>query len=98
MGLWNLLKSLFRVIVKGNGFGVEELARRLDMPLEELRAIRPTYREFTIPKRSGGVRRILAPEENLKAVQRRVLRLLLARLRCHSAATGFERGQSIVGN
>jgi retron-type reverse transcriptase len=98
MGLWALLKRLVRVIVKGRGFGVEELARRLDIPLDELRAIRSAYREFTIPKRSGGTRRILAPDDALKAVQRRILRRLLARLRCHPAATGFQKGQSIVSN
>jgi hypothetical protein len=68
------------------------------MSAKDLRAVRPSYREFTIPKRSGGRRRILAPDERLKTIQRRILRRLLGRLRCHPAATGFERGRSIVNN
>jgi len=31
-------------------------------------------------------------------LQRRIVRRLLRRLRCHAAATGFERGRSIVAN
>ncbi|MFH1921198.1 MAG: reverse transcriptase family protein, partial [Planctomycetota bacterium] len=58
----------------------------------------PDYRPFTIPKRSGGQRRILAPDRHLKRLQRSILRRLLARLRAHPAATGFERGKSIVTN
>src|SRR2546426_7773151 len=98
MWFWNLLKSVFVRIVWGKGFGVEELARRLGMSVEELRAVEPSYREFTIPKRLGGTRRILAPNDELKALQRRILHRLLSRLRCHPAANGFERGRSIVSN
>ena len=58
----------------------------------------PVYRSFHIAKRSGGTRLILAPDERLKALQRRIVRRLLRRLRCHAAATGFERGRSIVAN
>ena len=36
------------------GHGIDELARRLGMSAAELLAVRPTYREFQIPKRSGG--------------------------------------------
>jgi len=77
---------------------VDELARRLGVEPAELKAARPQYREFAIPKRSGGKRRILAPVPELKALQRRILRRLLARLRVHPAAMGFERGRSIVDN
>lgn len=82
----------------GKGYGPDELARRLDVPLERLEAVQPKYREFTIPKRSGGRRRITAPDKKLKQLQRRILRRLLARLRSHPGATGFERGQSFVTN
>jgi hypothetical protein len=82
----------------GSGCGVDELARRLDTDARELRRFRPRYREFTIPKRSGGRRRILAPDDELKRLQRRILRRLLGRLRAHPAAHGFERGRSIVTN
>ncbi|MBC8874582.1 MAG: RNA-directed DNA polymerase [Planctomycetes bacterium] len=82
----------------GRGFGLGELARWLDMDARELRRFQPEYRRFTIPKRSGGTRRILAPDDELKKLQRRILRRLLARLRAHPAAHGFERGRSIVTN
>lgn len=44
----------------GRGHGLGELARRLDVDARDLRRFQPGYRRFTIPKRSGGTRRILA--------------------------------------
>lgn len=82
----------------GRGHGLAELARRLAADKARLRRLQPGYHEFTIPKRSGGRRRILAPDRELKALQRGILRRLLARLRVHEAAMGFERGRSIVTN
>lgn len=79
-------------------FGVEELSKRLDVPAAELRASKAEYRVFTIQKRSGGVRRILAPVPGLKALQRKILRRLLARMAAHANATGFEPRHSIVTN
>ncbi|OHB82318.1 MAG: hypothetical protein A2V98_10170 [Planctomycetes bacterium RBG_16_64_12] len=93
-----LIGRLIGWLTKGRGHGVEELARRLDSDLLDLSRFQPDYRPFTIPKRSGGQRRILAPERHLKRLQRRILIRLLARLRAHPAATGFERGKSIVTN
>jgi RNA-directed DNA polymerase len=90
--------GLFSWLLWGRGYGVNELARRLDTDKGELRRFRPEYRQFTIPKRSGGTRRILAPSDELKKLQRRILRRLLARLRAHPASHGFERGRSIVTN
>jgi len=88
----------FDWLFPGSGYGVDELARRLDVDAKQLRRIVPRYREFFIPKRSGGRRRILAPEPELKSLQQRILRRLLARLKSHPAAMGFERGRSIVTN
>src|SRR5262245_7307778 len=79
-------------------FGVDELARRLGTSEAELRAVVIEYTEFRIPKRSGGQRVILAPSAPVKALQRRILRRLLTRLRAHPSATGFERGHSIATN
>ena len=98
MGLWNLLSKLLSRLIHGKGHGVDELARRLGVTAEELRAVEPVYREFAIAKRGGGRRQILAPQKNLKDLQRRILRRLLARLKCHPAVHGFERGKSIVSN
>jgi len=78
--------------------GLMDLSRRLAKSVTELQATPVRYEEFTIPKRSGGRRTILAPCPQLKQLQRRILRRLLGRLRAHPAATGFERGRSIVTN
>jgi retron-type reverse transcriptase len=98
MGIATLLKRVVRYLLDGAGDGIDELACRLDMSESALREFRPRYREFQIPKRSGGSRRILAPEEELKNLQRRILHRLLRRLKVHPAARGFEHGQSIVTN
>ena len=91
--------GLLSWLFKGRGHDVGELARRLGMAdHRQLRRFEPRYREFAIPKRSGGTRRIQAPDEELKRLQRSILRRLLPRLKAHPAATGFERGQSIVTN
>jgi len=90
--------GLIRWLLWGRGYGLRELARRLDMDPRDLRRFQPEYRRFTIPKRTQGYREILAPNDATKKLQRRILRRLLARLRAHPAATGFERGQSIVTN
>jgi len=84
--------------VKAGKLGSDELARRLGVSLDQLLAVPTGYQEFAIAKRSGGRREIAAPIEPLKALQRTILRRLLTRLRSHPAATGFERGHSIVTN
>jgi hypothetical protein len=94
VGLWDSIRGVFEGA--GGGRGVEELARRLGVGEAELRALVPRYRPFAIKKRSGGQRVIDEPEEQLKRVQRLILRRLLARLRSHPSAHGFERGCSIV--
>jgi retron-type reverse transcriptase len=103
VALFDLLKRLFGGGERGYGrakapgnLNIDELARRLDVTADELRAVQPCYRRFTMPKRSGSPRSISAPRDGLKALQRRILRRVLGRLARHPAALGFERGQSIV--
>ncbi|MFL5241828.1 MAG: reverse transcriptase family protein [Gemmataceae bacterium] len=99
MGVFDVIRKLFAARPAPCGVRtVEEFATRLGLSVDELRAARPTYREFSIPKRSGGTRRILAPEPELKSIQKRILKRLLGRLKVHSAVCGFERGRSIVTN
>jgi len=78
------------------GWDIAELARRLGMSSDELLAVKPVYRSFTIPKRKGGQRKIAAPVAMLKHLQKRILHRLLSRLKVHPSVRGFERGQSIV--
>jgi retron-type reverse transcriptase len=96
MSLWNRLKSFWRWLRDGSGHGVDELARRLEWDPVALTAVQPLYREFTIHKRCGGRRRVSAPDDRLKDIQRKLLRRLFSRLRCHEAATGFQKGESIA--
>ena len=79
-------------------FGIAELAKRTGLTVTELRAARPTYRRVPVPKRSGGTRELLVPDDATKVLQRRLLRRLLSRVPVHPAAQGFERGRSIVSN
>ena len=83
---------------RGWGLKVEELARRLGMPADDLRAFSPRYRKVFIKKRAGGERQLLVPHKRTKELQRKLLDRVLRRLRAHDRAVGFERGRSIVHN
>ncbi|MHC4407427.1 MAG: reverse transcriptase family protein [Planctomycetota bacterium] len=91
--LWHSFRA-----ARGWGLDVDELARRLGMQPYDLRRFRTAYRKTSIPKRSGGRRVLHVPDFKTKALQRRILHQLLARLRSHDAAHGFERGRSIATN
>jgi RNA-directed DNA polymerase len=75
---------------------LDDLATRLDVPIEELIQHQPRYSIAHIPKRSGGTRTLHIPDPQTKHLQRRMLRRLFAGLKSHSAAIGFEAGLSIV--
>jgi retron-type reverse transcriptase len=53
------------------------------------------YVTFAIPKRSGGKRLIMAPKRRLKAIQRKLLDLLVEKLPVSESAHAFRRGRSI---
>ncbi|NDJ52073.1 MAG: RNA-directed DNA polymerase [Chloroflexi bacterium] len=55
-----------------------------------------TYRHFTVPKKDGSDRQLVEPGYALKAVQRRILRLLEARGVTNPAALAFRKGRSIA--
>lgn len=56
------------------------------------------YRMFTIPKKSGGVREIYAPNGNLKWMQACLNEIFKALYTPSSYAMGFTEGRSIVDN
>lgn len=56
------------------------------------------YNEINIMKKSGGLRKIHAPSENLKYLQRWILKNILYSSRIKDCATGFVQGKSIVDN
>ena len=81
----------------------EDVANALGISLRELwffaihreRERQPHYVRFAIPKRSGGKRLILAPKRRLKAIQRKLLALLIEKLPMSEHAHAFRRGRSI---
>lgn len=56
------------------------------------------YHYRWVAKARGGVRLIEAPKENLRFIQRRILREILDRVPVHEAAYGCVRGRSAVSN
>jgi retron-type reverse transcriptase len=56
------------------------------------------YKQYRIPKRSGGVRIIQAPTYTMKAAQAWVLRNILDKLSSTPIATAFREGKSILDN
>jgi hypothetical protein len=81
----------------------EELAEALQISPSELRfyAIHrraeryPHYVAFTLPKRTGGERLIMAPKRRLKEIQRRLMDLLVRRLPGSDHSHGFRLGSSV---
>lgn len=81
----------------------EDMARALGISPKELwyfsihreRERQPHYVTFSIPKRSGGKRLIMAPKRRLKAIQRKLLQLLVEKLPVSDQAHAFRRGRSI---
>lgn len=60
--------------------------------------LRRQYREFKIPKRSGGVRIVSAPPPQLLELQRRLIAVLSAAYNPKQCVHGFVRERSIVSN
>jgi RNA-directed DNA polymerase len=56
------------------------------------------YYEFRIPKRRGGERAILAPQMELKILQKRLAELLKKVYKPRNVVHGFTGGRSIVSN
>jgi retron-type reverse transcriptase len=81
----------------------EDVANTLGISLKELhffaihreREQQPHYVVFSIPKRSGGKRLIMAPKRRLKQIQRRLLALLVEKLPVSEHAHAFRSGRSI---
>ncbi len=83
-----------------------ELATALGISVPRLRwlafhseaATRVHYVTFTVPKKSGGVRQLSAPQRSLRLAQEWILREILSKLPVHEAAHGFAAGRSTVSN
>lgn len=82
---------------------LRDLSVALEMSAEDIRRIVVTgprrYKIFTIPKRNGPDRRIIAqPARELKAIQRYVVAEKLAGLRVHAIAMAYRKGRNISDN
>jgi RNA-directed DNA polymerase len=81
---------------------IEQAAKRLALPASFLIKLATTashrYKEYTIPKKTGGVRTIHHPARELKLVQGWLLQNVLVRLPVHEAATAYQAGSSIKRN
>jgi len=81
---------------------VEQAAKRLALPIPYLLKVATTasyrYKEYTIPKKSGGVRIIHHPAKELKLLQGWLLHGPLAALPVHDAATAYRVGIGIRQN
>lgn len=103
--LTRLLPPTLRAVFAPSPAAAEQmrrLANILHIDAGELASLRfgrrYHYRPFTIDKRDGRERRLLAPSAALKTLQRRLLDEYLATLPVHPAATAFRPGYSIVEN
>ena len=83
-------------------YSVSHLAKKLRVSEARLRWMtynqRRLYRHFTIPKASGKLREICAPEDQLLTFQHWILRHILNRGKVHKYACGFVPGRSILDN
>jgi RNA-directed DNA polymerase len=57
-----------------------------------------TYKVYTIPKKTGGVRVIAQPAKETKAIQHWLIENLFSALPIHSCATAYKKGASIKAN
>ena len=78
------------------------ISMRLALPVRFLLKLANTashrYKEYTVPKKTGGTRTIHHPARELKLVQNWLLRNVLIRLPIHPAATAYCKGSSIRRN
>lgn len=80
-----------------------ELAALLQIDSRDLYklVVRTSARHYLfheIPKKSGGIRLLMAPLPRMKAAQRRLLDVLVSKVPLHQAAHGFREGQDVLTN
>ena len=56
------------------------------------------YVNFTVPKKSGGLRTLSAPHQKLASAQRWIFENVLQKVPVHDAANGFVTGRSVITN
>jgi RNA-directed DNA polymerase len=81
---------------------IDQMAASLALPAAFLAKIANTashrYKEYQIPKRTGGTRTIHHPARELKLLQSWLLQNVLVYLPIHTSATAYRSGSSILEN
>lgn len=81
---------------------IQQIAKSTRLEEEELRRLAAgasqRYKIYQIAKRSGGMRTIHHPSRELKALQRWITKVVIARLPVHDAATAYRKGSGIREN
>jgi RNA-directed DNA polymerase len=81
---------------------LERMADQLGLPPDFIRNLARgasyEYKEYRIPKRTGGQRTIHHPSRRLKALQRWLLSNVVELLPVHPSATAYRKGRSIFDN
>lgn len=81
-------------------YGMVRTLKEFNNSVESLRAVprKELYREFYIPKRSGGLRKIDAPNEDLMIALRRLKKIFESDFHClyHTSAFAYVKGRSTI--
>jgi RNA-directed DNA polymerase len=81
---------------------VDQISISLQLPPRTIAGIARkasySYKQYHIPKRSGGNREIFHPAKPLKALQRWLLQNLIVRWRVHDAAFAYRKGYNIANH
>ena len=94
----DFLSLLNHILVEERGDRVSLFSQKQLLFFSNISCNKRLYKTFTIPKKSGGCRQILAPERNLKEMQRCLNRILQAMYQAPSCANGFIPHRSIAHN
>ena len=81
---------------------IDKMAADLNIPdtylIKMARTASYCYKTYTIPKRTGGERKINHPSKELKAIQRWLLLNIIEKWPIHEAAVAYRRGMGIKHN
>lgn len=83
-------------------FELEHLSKLIGIKYPEFNNIvygtNAFYREFHIPKKNGGFRKISTPYPSLLSCQKWIYKNILLKLPTHSSAQAYKKKHSIIGN
>ena len=85
------MSVVLHLLCGATGLGPSEMRRLVESAPER-------YKEFEIPKRKGGVRKIAQPSREIKFLQRIFMREFLEALPIHEAATAYRKGFTLARN